>query len=147
MPYTDWFGNNLCDVYDWDFINEVLGGIPMAVLDMSDTGDVMLGRSGTFFTGQNGHLWIRDIGWLEIDDFLYKQGVVEATELSFVGLQAISAKGNKVAGVAGGQLSWIIDIDQVYVCVDGVSELTGFPNGARESVAAGAALGRCEFLD
>jgi len=146
-PYYDFFGNNYCDFYDWDFLNDVLGGIPMAILDMSDDGSVMLGRSGDFFTGTTGLIWVRDLGWLPIDDFLREQGVVEASDLNFAGITAITATGNKIAGVAGGLLSWIIDMDQVYVCNNGVSELTGFPNGARELIAEGAELGRCEFID
>jgi len=147
QPYYDWFGGNLCDVYDWDFLNEALGPIPVAILDMNDDGSVMLGRSGDFFTGYTGLIWVRDLGWLPIDDFLREQGVVEASNLSFAGIESITAKGSKIAGIAGGLLSWIIDLDQVYVCRDGISELTGFPNGVRGMIASGAQLGRCEFTD
>ncbi len=41
----------------------------------------------------------------------------------------------------------MIEADQVYVCENGQSVLTGFPGGLRAKVAAGAEFGRCEFLD
>jgi len=38
-------------------------------------------------------------------------------------------------------------MDQVYVCENGVSVQTGFPNGLRDKIKAGAKFGRCEHLD
>lgn len=41
----------------------------------------------------------------------------------------------------------MINIDQIYVCEDGESVQTGFPNGLRDKIADGAQLGRCEHLN
>ena len=49
-------------------------------------------------------------------------------------------------GLAGSQFSWLVEMDQVYVCDGGESVLVGFPGGLREAIAGGAEFGRCEFI-
>ena len=106
------------------------------------------GRAGGFFTGFSGGIWIEGLGWMNMTDFLRKQGVVEAQDVPFDNPLAVSASGSEiVGGIAGAQFSWMIEADQVYVCENGQSVLTGFPGGLRAKVAAGAEFGRCEFLD
>ena len=60
----------------------------------------------------------------------------------------MSGNGTEIAGgITGAQFSWLIEADQVYICEDGESVLTGFPNGLREKMVEGAEFGRCEFID
>ena len=115
---------------------------------VTDKGDVILGRAGSFFTGFSGGIWIEGLGWMSMTEFLHKQGVVEADDVPYNNPLAVSASGSEiVGGIAGAQFSWMIEADQVYVCENGQSVLTGFPGGLRAKVAAGAEFGRCEFLD
>lgn len=79
--------------------------------------------------------------------FFRKQGVPEGYIVPFDNPISISASGREVVGgIVGTQFSWWVDIDQVYCCEGGVSVQTGFPNGLREKVAAGAQFGRCEHI-
>ena len=81
-------------------------------------------------------------------EFFRKQGVVEAEQAPLSNPISISATGREVAGTMAGQpLSYLVNMDQVYVCEGGNSVKTGFPNGLREKVAAGARFGRCEHLN
>ncbi len=147
-PYTDWFGTDLCELYGAEFIREIEGSIPVLPIDTSDDGSIIAGRRGSFFTGFEGVLWIEDMGWITLKEFFHKQGVVEAKHVPFNNPVALSANGTEMAGgVAGMSFSWIIDMDQVYVCDGGKSVLTGFPGGLRAKLAEGAEFGRCEFLD
>ena len=103
---------------------------------------------GGFFTGFAGGIWIEGLGWMTMEQFLRKQGVVEAETLPvpYDNPTAISASGSEiVGGIAGALFSWMIKAEQVYVCENGQSVLTGFPGGLKDKVAAGAKFGRCEF--
>ena len=109
---------------------------------------MIVGRAGSFFTGFVGGIWIEGIGWMNFNDFLSKQGVPEAANVPFDNPISISASGREiVGGLAGAIFSWHIDIDQLFVCKDGVDVQTGFPNGLREEMAAGAEFGRCAHID
>ena len=58
---------------------------------------------------------------------------------------AISGSGSEVAGgLAGSTYTWLVNLDQVYVCENGASVQTGFPNGLFNKLAEGAEFGRCE---
>lgn len=147
IPYLD-FGLDLCETLDEDTITDLVGPVPVLPFDMSDDGTVIIGRAGGFFTGFESALWIKGLGWTTFNRFLAEQGVVEAGNVPFDNPAAISASGTEVVGgIAGAIFSWLVDLDQVYVCENGVSVLTGFPNGLRAKVAAGAVPGRCEHLD
>jgi len=52
-----------------------------------------------------------------------------------------------VGGIVGASFSWLVNMSQVFVCERGNSVQTGFPDGLRAKIAAGARLGRCEHLD
>ncbi|TWI04720.1 hypothetical protein IP90_00855 [Luteimonas cucumeris] len=146
VPYTSFFGEDLCAVYGEEYLYEMLGTAPMGVSAVTDKGDIVLGRAGSFFTGFSGGIWIEGLGWMSMREFLRKQGVVEAENIDFNNPLAVSASGSEiVGGIAGAQFSWMIQADQVYVCQNGQSVLTGFPNGLKAKVAAGAQFGRCEF--
>jgi hypothetical protein len=49
--------------------------------------------------------------------------------------------------MVGASFSWLVNMNQVFVCERGNSIQAGFPNGLRAKIAAGAKLGRCEHLD
>lgn len=148
MPYYDWWGTNYCDFYTEEFLTEVLGVPAVTPLDMNDVGTVIIGRAGDFFTGFTGTIWIEGVGWMTMDNFLSKQGVAEADGRSMNFAQSISASGREIVGTLNGRgVSWRIDMDQVYVCEDGVSVQAGFPNGLIDKIAEGAEFGRCEHLD
>ncbi|MCB1569056.1 MAG: hypothetical protein KDI69_09625 [Xanthomonadales bacterium] len=52
-----------------------------------------------------------------------------------------------MGGLAGVQFSWLIDLEQVFVCKNNVFTVTTFPDGLRNEIAGGALFGRCEFID
>ena len=142
------FGTNFCELFGPEFVQQVLGPIPVLPSDMSDDGGVIVGRAGSFFTGFVGGIWIEGIGWMNFTDFLKKQGVAEAFDVDFHNPISISASGREiVGGMAGAVMTWHIDIDQLFVCKDGVDVQTGFPNGLVEEMQAGAEFGRCAHLD
>lgn len=147
VPFRFW-GTDYCELMGEQEITEMAGAVPVMVFDSSDDGSVLVGRAGSFFTGFSGALWIEGVGWMTLADFLHRQGVVEMDRTPLDNPLSISASGTEmIGGIAGSQFSWYIDIDQVYVCNGGVTQQTGFPGGLREAVAAGAEVGRCEFLD
>lgn len=139
-------GRNLCAQYGEQYLFDLLGHVPMSISSTTDKGDVLLGRAGSFFSGFAGGMWVEGMGWITTREFLRRQGVVEAESVPFENPIAISASGSEiVGGIPGAQFSWLIKADQVYVCQDGNSVLTGFPGGLRAKIAAGARFGRCEF--
>jgi hypothetical protein len=148
VPYVSWFGGDLCESMTGDEIEAQVGSPPMEIFDMNDDGSILVGRTGSFFTGFVGALWIEQVGWMTWDDFFRKQGVVEAANVPFSNPISISGTGREVVGgMVGASFSWLVNMDQVFVCERGNSVQTGFPNGLRAKIAAGAKLGRCEHLD
>jgi len=148
VPYVSWFGGDLCAEMTGEEIEAAVGLPPVDVFDMSDDGSILIGRTGSFFTGFEGALWIEGIGWMTWKDFFHKQGVVEAENVPFSNPISISGTGREVVGgIVGASFSWIVNMSQVFVCERGNSIQTGFPNGLRTKMAAGARFGRCEHLD
>ena len=148
VPYVSWFGGDLCESMTGDEIKAQVGSPPMEIFDMSDDGSILVGRTGSFFTGFVGALWIERVGWMTWDDFFRKQGVVEASNIPFSNPISISGTGTEVVGgMVGASFSWLVNMNQVFVCERGNSIQTGFPNGLRAKIAAGAKLGRCEHLN
>ena len=142
------FGTNFCDLLPPEEVQALLGPIAVLPTDMSDDGSVIIGRAGSFFTGFIGAIWFEEIGWMNFDDFLAKQGVVENTNVGFDNPISISASGREiVGGIAGATAAWHIDIDQVFVCEDGKDVQVGFPNGLVSKLEKGAEFGRCAHLD
>jgi hypothetical protein len=147
VPYVDWFGGDQCEYMSGAEIEAIVGKPTMEIFDMSDDGSVLVGRSGSFFTGFVGALWIENIGWMSWDDFFRRQGVVEASNAQFSNPISISGTGREVVGgTVGSSFSWLVNMSQVFVCERGNSVQVGFPNGLRAKIAAGAQLGRCEHL-
>jgi hypothetical protein len=147
MDYIQ-FGTNYCDILPHDVVQEILGPIAVLPFDMNDDGSVIVGRAGNFFQGFLGAIWIEDLGWMNLRDFFYKQGVTEAFNFPMNNPGSVSGSGSKmVGGLAGASFSWHVEMQHVYVCKDGASVQTGFPDGLRSAVADGAEFGRCEFID
>ena len=143
------FGTNFCDLLGEYAVNDILGPIPVQPSDMTDDGSVIVGRAGSFLQGGFvGGIWIEGLGWMNLADFFRQQGVAEAFDFPMDNPIAISASGKEmVGGLFGATTSWLVNMEQVYVCEDGESIQTGFPNGLRAKIAAGAEFGRCEFLE
>ena len=114
---------------------------------MSDDGSILIGRSGSFFTGFTGVLWIEQVGWMTFDQFFHGQGVVEAANTPFSNPISINGNGTVVTRRHGRRLV-LLDRrhEAVFVCENGKSVATDFPQGLREKVATGAQLGRCRYL-
>ena len=147
MDYIQ-FGTNYCDLLGPEAVQEALGPIPVLPFDMNDDGSVIVGRAGSFFQGFVGGIWIEDLGWMNLRDFFYRQGVAEAFDFPMDNPGSVSGSGAEmVGGLAGSTFSWYVEMQHVYVCRDGVSVQTGFPGGLRNMVTAGAEFGRCEFID
>jgi len=141
------FGRNYCDLYGPEFVQQQLGPIAVLPTDMTDDGKIIVGRAGSFLSGFVGAIWMEPIGWMNWRDFFEKQGVAEAHDTPMDNPISISASGSEiVGGLAGATYSWHVNIDQVYVCENGVSVQTGFPNGLFDKLAAGAEFGRCEHI-
>ncbi len=148
IPALDFFGDNLCDDMTAEEVYEMMGSVPVEVFGINDAGTVMIGRAGSFMTGVYGALWVKDVGWKVMADFLREQGVVEANNLPIENPIGISGVGDTImGGLAGLQFTWMIDLHQAYVCKNGVSIRTTFPDGMRAEVINGAEPGRCEFID
>ncbi|MBS0558061.1 MAG: matrixin family metalloprotease [Proteobacteria bacterium] len=148
MPYYDFFGDNQCLTMTAQEVYDQVGSVPVNVFGINDAGTVMVGRAGDFFTGTAGAIWVKDIGWMVINDFLKKQGVIEAANFSIDSPFAISGDSDTIiGGIAGLEFSWLIDLHQVYVCKNGASIATTFPDGLRTEVANGAQFGRCDFIN
>jgi hypothetical protein len=148
VPYVSWFGGDLCATMTPEEIEAAVGMPPVEVFDMSDDGSILIGRSGSFFTGFSGAIWIEQIGWMTWDEFFRKQGVVEAANTPFANPISISGNGQRVTGgMPGVAFSWLVEMGQVYVCERGKSMPIDFPNGLRAKLAQGAQFGRCQHLD
>jgi hypothetical protein len=142
------FGTNFCELFEPEFVQQQLGPIAVLPTDMTDDGSVIIGRAGSFFTGFVGAIWFEGLGWMNFNDFLSKQGVVEAANVPFDNPISISASGREiVGGVAGASVAFHLDIDQLFVCDDGVDVQVGFPNGMVDALNAGAEFGRCAHID
>jgi hypothetical protein len=148
VPYVSWFGGDLCESMSAAEIESYVGKPAVDIFDMNDDGTILIGRSGSFWTGFTGVVWIQQVGWMTWDSFFRKQGVAEASRVQFSNPIAISGSGREVVGgTVGAAFSWLANIDQVFVCERGNSIQTGFPNGLREKLAGGAVFGRCEHLN
>lgn len=148
VPYRNTFGTDLCAQLGAETVFKNVGYVPTSVFASSADGSVLVGRAGSFRTGVFGAIWIEGVGWMTMTEFLRKQGVVEAQDVQIDNPVALSGSGREIsAGIAGVAMSWLIDMEQVYVCQNGQSVMAGFPEGMRDLIAGGARFGRCEFLN
>ena len=137
-------GDGAVDTDDWDYIFDRVGAVPTLVFDMSDDGTVMIGRAGAFLLGYYGAMYLEGLGWMQMDEFLEKQGVVEARNLGLPNPLALDGKGDTlVGGLPGIVFTWILDMDKAFVCKDGRDLEVSFPKQLIKQVKRGALIGRC----
>ena len=120
---------------------------PAEGFGVSDKGDIVVGRAGDFWNGFLGFLWMEETGMIDFNAFLQGQGVMEAYTSAFISPLAISGDGKTIVGWGLSDVSMVsfaLTLDQVWVCRNGKSRLTGFPGGMRTQLARGAELGLCE---
>ncbi len=141
-------GSNFCESRGVDWVHAAMGKyVGMSPSDMSDNGDVIIGRGGSVRTGYTGGIYIKGLGWMTTNEFFEKQGVLEAQDSYMDNPMSLDGSGSKMTGgVAGSLISFLIDMSHVYVCENGASIKTGFPKGLMNKVKAGAEFGRCEHL-
>ncbi|MGY0617315.1 hypothetical protein [Vibrio sp. FJH11] len=141
-------GRNFCENFGVDWVHANYAKyVAMSPADMSDNGDVIIGRGGSVKTGYVGAIYIKGLGWMTLDEFYEKQGVLEAENAYMDNPLSLDGAGSKmVGGLAGYSVSFHVDMSQVYVCENGASVKTGFPNGLVNKIKSGAEFGRCEHL-
>lgn len=141
-------GSDFCATRGVEWVHERMGKYTgLMPTDMSDNGDVIIARGGDIRTGFVGAIYIKGLGWMKLDEFYSKQGVLEAKEAYMDNPTSLSGSGSKMTGgLAGYSVAFHVDMSQVYVCENGASIKTGFPNGLVNKVKAGAEFGRCEHL-
>lgn len=141
-------GSDFCETRGIDWVHAAIGKYTgLMPADMSDNGDVIIGRAGDIRTGFLGAIYIKGLGWMKLDDFYKKQGVLEAQNAYMDNPMSLSGAGAKMTGgVTGYSVAFHVDMSHVYVCENGASVKTGFPNGLINKVEAGAEFGRCEHL-
>jgi hypothetical protein len=149
-PYYDWGTGNVVDPCaggDLGSVEREFGQIPVTLFSSNDDGSVMIGRMGSLWIGNlDGVMWVEGVGWIRMGEFFRKQGVAEAFRLGMNNPISINGAGNEmVGGLLGVPQSWYVDMKQVFVCQNGASVQTGFPNGFVDKIKSGAKMGRCEF--
>ncbi|HQR12389.1 MAG TPA: hypothetical protein PLW68_13775 [Casimicrobiaceae bacterium] len=144
LPFHD-FGFS-CEIDGAEFIQSNFGPIPVFTNDMSDDGKVMIARAGTFFeSGLHGVMWLEGLDWIKLQDFFRTQGVAEAYRFGLDGPGSINGRGTEmVGGIPGYPMTWYVDMKKAFVCRNGRSVETAFPEGFVELVRSGARMGRCE---
>ncbi|ABZ76547.1 conserved hypothetical protein [Shewanella halifaxensis HAW-EB4] len=147
IPFL-WWGQDLCVLESPEWVQSTFGAVPASPFDMNDDGSVIIARAGDFWAGFVGAIYIDTIGWMPLTEFFGKQGVMEAENAYMNNPLSISGSGSEmVGGIAGVNMSYHVNMDQVYVCEDGQSVKTGFPKGLISKVKSGAEFGRCEHLN
>ena len=100
VPLMGFFGDNQCEFLTPEEAYDAVGVVPISVFGVNDAGTVLVGRAGSFFTGLYGAIWVKDIGWMVMTDFLERQGVIEASNVPIDNPLAISAVWDSNAGSA-----------------------------------------------
>ncbi|MCG9697710.1 carboxypeptidase-like regulatory domain-containing protein [Shewanella sp. Isolate11] len=122
------------------------GGMPAEGVAISDDGTTVVGRAGTFFTGIIPFIWRESIGMRDLNEFLQHQGVMTSLDTDFYPAD-ISGSGKIIVGQGVSATSYggaMVKLDQVWVCHNGKSKLTGFPGGMDSHLAQGAEVGLCQ---
>lgn len=150
-PYFDWMTwsyMDRCATQSTEAVQAEIGMVPLQINDMSDDGRIIIGRAGSYwYGGFEGVMWVEGVGWIKLSDFFRKQGVAEAYRYGMQNPVSINGAGTEmVGGLLGAFQTWYVDMKQVFVCQNGSSVQTGFPNGFIAKIQAGAKMGRCEHL-
>jgi hypothetical protein len=105
----------------------------------------MIGQAGLWHTGVHGVMWMQDLGWIKLRDFFRTQGVAEAYRWGMDSAASLNGRGTEmIGGVAGMAMTWYVDMKKAFVCKNGKSLETNFPEGFVDNVKSGALMGRCE---
>lgn len=135
------------DEGDWDFIFANSGYPTTLITGMTRDGSLMVGRAGNARSGYSGVIYFEKLGWFAMNDFLERQGVVEARLLGIDNPYGISYDGQfMVGGVAGITSTWYLDMQHAFVCEDGEDLEVPFPRGLVKKVLDGAQMGRCKHV-
>jgi hypothetical protein len=136
-----------CEDYaPWECEFNPILHLPTEGFAVSDAGDLVVGRAGDFWNGFVGFLWVRGFGMVDLNEFLQAQGVMEAYSTSLIGPLAVAADGKTIVGWGGGEtssVSFLLRLDQVWVCNNNRSQLVGFPGAMISHVSRGATPGLC----
>jgi hypothetical protein len=144
FPFSSWDGIDHCKVEGPAWVEANFGLPGNAISGISDDGRVLISRVGSFFTSFAGFMWVEDVGWIGLNDFFRKQGVVEAEKYGMDNPGAISGQGATiVGGLAGVGATWYVDLKQAFVCQGGSTVAAAFPIEFAAKVKAGALMGRC----
>ncbi|MBT9501451.1 MAG: hypothetical protein IV092_09410 [Burkholderiaceae bacterium] len=145
MPLSTWDGLDHCSIEGPAWVEANYGLPGQLATGISDDGRVLISRVGDFWTGFAGFMWVEDAGWIKLNDFLRKQGVVEAALYGLENPLAVSGNGKAlVGGLTGVSMTWHVDLNKVFVCQGGASVETDFPIAFANAVKGGALAGRCE---
>ena len=148
VPYVDFFGGDLCETMTRAEITATVGQPPVEIFDMSDDGSILIGRTGSFFTGFTGVIWIEQVGWMTWGRFLPQAG--RGRSVKHAVLEPDLDQRQREGGDRGhGGRSLLLDRGDgpgLRLREQGPFRVDGFPDGLRAKVAAGARFGRCEHL-
>lgn len=149
IPYISRF-TNYCDFgYDHDSLVAAGAGVPrVTVLDASDDLSVITARAGSILSGGfKGAIYLKGIGWMSMQHFFDRQGVVEASQFVMDNPFGVSANGSELfGGYAGAEVTFDVNMNKAFVCKDGVDQELRFPKQVLAAVEQGAAFGRCGHL-
>ncbi|WP_083748991.1 hypothetical protein [Pelomonas sp. KK5] len=147
FPFSSWDGVDYCSTQGPAWVEANYGVPGLSISSISDDGRVVLARVGSFFTSFAGFMWVEDAGWIKLNDFFRRQGVVEAALYGMDNPLAVAGNGTAlVGGLTGVPMTWYVDMKKAFVCRAGASTEVDFPAGFAAAVKAGAQAGRCENL-
>jgi len=138
--------------WSWDAGGEVCATRKTVAYGISDDARVITGESRFFdfwngVAALDGAIYTPKLGWMQFGKFLQSQGVLEATNWTFLGAK-VSADGKTIVGT-GSPLAadyyqgYRLELDQVYVCKGNKTLRVGFPDAMDQQLAAGAKIGLC----
>ncbi|WP_338593243.1 hypothetical protein VXM60_09795 [Shewanella khirikhana] len=149
VPFNHFFYGDLCaQGYTHEMLVPLVGVPPMVLLDATDDLSMISVRAGGFFTGFMGGLYIDGMGWISLEQFFGKQGVVEASQITMDNPFALSANGSEMmGGLAGATITFAVDQNKAFVCDNGTDRELSFPKQVVQAVQAGAEFGRCAHIN
>jgi hypothetical protein len=136
-----------------EFVQPLPGdAAPAQPFAMSRDGSVMVGFSGNPFLSFNPgpFIWTRQMGTMNLDDFVRGQGTAMEQWFSLWEPQSVSNDGRTISGWGYGFLGpagWVLRIDTAFVCHhksnSGETQKVAFPEEFDEHLARGDTVGRC----